>query len=357
MIPGLLFFLCAAYVVWLGAVYPRIITHLAQGKTLPDGAALPPITVIVPAYNEEDHIVAKMQDLARQDYPPELVTIFVVDNGSTDRTAELADECHAIVLDSPRGKISAINTACAQCENNVVVVTDADTTLEPDALRHLVQPLADPVIGAVGGRVAVEDGDGWWSESKVRYHELDWDLRTAEGLVDTAISLDGKLMAWKLSVFAGFPKKAAVDDLLLSLKLRAMDFRAVIQPLAIVHEPGERTWRGELRQIRRRAAISMPPIFEEAGLMFYRRAGWYGRLILPTRRVFAIFLPFMLLYCWVYVLVWSWPVWLLCTIAGVGAIVWKRVYFPLLQQLGIMLAWVDFMRGNVAPAAAWERNG
>ena len=135
-----------------------------------------------------------------------------------------------------------------------------------------------------------------------------------------------------------------------------MGFRSVIAARAVVHETGETTWRGELRQIRRRAAISLPPITDYAGLMFARGAGWHGRMIFPTRRVFAIFAPFMLLYCWLYVLAVSWPVWMLGTVLGAGLIVRKRIYFPLLQQLGIMLAWSDFMRGRVAPAAAWTRN-
>ena len=101
----------------------------------------------------------------------------------------------------------------------------------------------------------------------------------------------------------------------------------------------------------------MPPIGEYMDLMFKRRAGWHGRMIFPTRRVFAIFSPFMLLYCWLYVLVVAWPVWIVATLAGVALIVYKRMYFPLLQQAGILLAWIDFMRGNIAPAAAWNRNG
>ncbi len=349
-----IFVLCAAYMVWLTVGYPQVIRRMAAGKTLPGDSPLPDITVVVPAYNEERNIAAKMDDLEKQDYPVDRRTILVVNNGSTDRTAEIAEMCHAIVLDSPRGKIAAINTACAQCETDVIVVTDADTTLERDALRRLVQPLADPGIAAVGGWAAIDGDPTWWLPSKLAYHRLDWELRTAEGLVDTAISLDGKLMAWRLSDIAGLPKQSTVDDLVLPLLLRQMGLRAVIARDAIVHERGASTWRGELTQIRRRAAISIPPVFQYTGPMLFKNGGWYGRLIFPTRRLFAIFVPFMLLYCWGYVLVLSWPLWLLCTGAGVGLILWTRAYFPLLQQLGILLAWTDVMRGKVQPAATWE---
>lgn len=356
MIGGTIFVLCAAYLAWLMVLYPRVIRAQAVGRTLPVLADLPDITVIVPAYNEERNIAAKMDDLNKQDYPRDKMIVFVVDNGSTDRTAEIAEMCEAIVLEAPRGKIAAINTGCAQSEADVVVVTDADTTLAPDAIRLLVQPLADPLIAAVGGRVAVESTPTWWSDSKRAYHELDWELRVAEGLVDTPVSLDGKLMAWRLSALAGLPKKAAVDDLVLPLILRGMGYRSVIAPDAIVHEPGEVTWQGEIRQIRRRAAISMPPIGQYMGLMFKPNAGWHGHVIFPTRRVFAIFAPFMLLYCWLFVLAVSWPVWIAGTAVGIGVIVRKRMYFPLLQQAGILLAWTDFLRGQVAPAAAWSRD-
>lgn len=354
IVPGILFALCATYIVWLAVGYPRVIRTLAAGKILPAGGALPAITIVVPAYNEERNIAAKMDDLEKQEYPPELRTIVVVDNGSTDRTAEIAEMCNAIVLNAPRGKISAINTACAQCDTDIIVVTDADTTLAPDAIRHLVGPLSDAAIAAVGGWVEVHGDPTWWSPSKLSYHQLDWELRTAEGLVDTAISLDGKLMAWRLSDLAGLPKRATVDDLLIPLLLRKQGLRSVIAREAVVHEQGASTWQGELRQIRRRAAISLPPIGQHMGLMFDAQAGWYGRLIFPSRRFMAVFMPFMLLYCWGYVLALSPPLWLLCTAAGIALIVWKRLYFPLLQQLGIVLAWSDFLRDNVAPGATWE---
>lgn len=356
MIGAILFGLCVVYVLWLGIGYPRVIRALARGKELAEGGTLPPITVVVPAFNEERNIVAKVEDVFRQKYPIDDLTLFVVDNGSTDHTAEYAERAGAIVLHAPRGKISAINMACAQSESNIIVVTDADTTLEPGALQHLARAFTDETIGAVGGWAEVSGGPQWWVPSKVAYHRMDWELRTAEGLVDSCISLDGKLMAWNLAVLAGLPGKAEVDDLVLVLELRKLGYRSVIERRAVVREQGADTWQVELEQIRRRAAISLPPIGRYMGLMFERAPGLYGRLIFPTRRFLAIFMPFMLLYAWLYVLALDWRVWAACTAAGVAGIVWKRAYFPLLQQVGILLAWVDFMTGRVAPAAAWERS-
>lgn len=356
MIAAAIFVLCAAYIVWLGAVYPRIIRRMADGKAIAELDDLPDMTVIVPAYNEERNIVSKIEDVRAQEYPPDRLTLLVVDNGSTDHTVEYARRAGATVITAPRGKINAINTACAQTASDLVVVTDADTTLAPGALQHLARAFGDPAVRAVGGWADVSGETGWWVSSKVAYHQMDWELRTAEGLVDTCISLDGKLMAWDLSVLPGLPRKATVDDLVLALEMKKLGYRAIIEPRAVVYEQGAASWRGELDQIRRRTAISLPPIGQYMGLMFERNSGVYGHLIFPTRRFLAVFMPMMLGYCWLWVLAFDWRVWLAATVLGGIAIVWKRAYFPLLQQLGILLGWLDFVTGRVAPAAAWARS-
>ncbi|MFI6280228.1 glycosyltransferase [Streptomyces sp. NPDC050988] len=121
-----------------------------------------PVSVLVPAYNEEAGIESTVRSLLASDYPQ--LQIIVVDDGSTDRTAELAEgvgDPRVLVVRQPNaGKAAALNTGLAHTSHDIVIMVDADTVFEPDAIHHLVQPLAHPAVGAVSGNTKVGNRRG-----------------------------------------------------------------------------------------------------------------------------------------------------------------------------------------------------
>ncbi|MEV2194737.1 glycosyltransferase [Streptomyces phaeochromogenes] len=121
-----------------------------------------PVSVLVPAYNEEAGIESTVRSLLASDYPQ--LQIIVIDDGSTDRTAELAEgvgDPRVLVVRQPNaGKAAALNTGLAHTSHDVVIMVDADTVFEPDAIHHLVQPLAHPAVGAVSGNTKVGNRRG-----------------------------------------------------------------------------------------------------------------------------------------------------------------------------------------------------
>ncbi|MEV4039967.1 glycosyltransferase [Streptomyces umbrinus] len=121
-----------------------------------------PVSVLVPAYNEEAGIESTVRSLLASDYPQ--LQIIVIDDGSTDRTAELAEgvgDPRVLVVRQPNaGKAAALNTGLAHTSHDIVIMVDADTVFEPDAIHHLVQPLAHPAVGAVSGNTKVGNRRG-----------------------------------------------------------------------------------------------------------------------------------------------------------------------------------------------------
>jgi cellulose synthase/poly-beta-1,6-N-acetylglucosamine synthase-like glycosyltransferase/peptidoglycan/xylan/chitin deacetylase (PgdA/CDA1 family) len=121
-----------------------------------------PVTVLVPAYNEEAGIESTVRSLLASDYPQ--LQIVVVDDGSTDRTADLAEgigDPRVLVIRKPNGgKAAALNTGLEYASHDILVMVDADTVFEPDAIHHLVQPLAHPAVGAVSGNTKVGNRRG-----------------------------------------------------------------------------------------------------------------------------------------------------------------------------------------------------
>ncbi|WP_406144484.1 bifunctional polysaccharide deacetylase/glycosyltransferase family 2 protein [Streptomyces sp. NBC_01012] len=115
-----------------------------------------PVSVIVPAYNEKECIANTLNSLAASTHPIEIV---VVDDGSTDGTAEIAESLGLpnvrVIRQENAGKSAALNNGVRQARHDIVVMMDGDTVFEPDAVHELVQPFADPEIGAVAGNAKV----------------------------------------------------------------------------------------------------------------------------------------------------------------------------------------------------------
>ena len=120
-----------------------------------------PVTVIVPAYNESAGIEAAVRSLVASDHPIEVI---VVDDGSTDGTADLVESLGIrgvrVIRQANAGKPAALNTGLQAASFDLVVMVDGDTVFEPDAVRMLVQPFADPSVGAVSGNAKVANRNG-----------------------------------------------------------------------------------------------------------------------------------------------------------------------------------------------------
>jgi cellulose synthase/poly-beta-1,6-N-acetylglucosamine synthase-like glycosyltransferase/peptidoglycan/xylan/chitin deacetylase (PgdA/CDA1 family) len=120
-----------------------------------------PVTVIVPAYNEAAGIEAAVRSLLASDHPVEVV---VVDDGSTDGTADLVESLRLpyvrVIRQANAGKPAALNTGIAAASFDLLVMVDGDTVFEADAVRRLVQPFADPRVGAVSGNARVVNRGG-----------------------------------------------------------------------------------------------------------------------------------------------------------------------------------------------------
>src|SRR5437588_10383115 len=139
-----------AALAWTHVLYPATVALAACVRTrriARDDAFLPTVAVIVTAYNEEDAIERRIENLRELDYPPEQLELMVTSDASTDRTEELAEAAGARVIRNPRGgKVAAQDAAVRSTEAEVVAFSDANATWVPDALRKLVRNLADPEV-------------------------------------------------------------------------------------------------------------------------------------------------------------------------------------------------------------------
>jgi cellulose synthase/poly-beta-1,6-N-acetylglucosamine synthase-like glycosyltransferase len=246
----------------------------------------PSVSILIPAFNEQETILGAIQGALLQDYPD--FEVIVIDDGSTDRTPQLVATTGARLVRhaSNRGKAAALNSGLAAARGEVIVTNDGDGFLDPEALAHLVRPLADPGVGAVAGQVRLFHPEG--SVRRIQVLEYDY----CQGLVKRAqYATAGTVLVapWPVSAFradllrelGGVPTDTLTEELDLTLGIIAHGFRVAYEPRAVAYTEAPRT-DAELRRQRIRWGRGGLQVFaKHRGLLGSRRLGFFGMFWLP----------------------------------------------------------------------------
>lgn len=226
------FWTCAALVLYAYAGYPLLIWALsrAPGRRVDppsaDDAELPTVSLLLAAYNEELVIDDRLRNALVMDYPSEKYEVVVGSDGSTDRTAErvrsFAD--HGVrLLDyaENRGKATVLNSAMAEVRGEVVLLSDANTHIDPAAARHLVRWFVDPGVGAVVGRLVLVDAATGRNADGL-YWKYETFLKRCEGRLGALLGANGAIYALRRDLYVPIPPGTIVDDFVIPLlaKLR-----------------------------------------------------------------------------------------------------------------------------------------
>jgi cellulose synthase/poly-beta-1,6-N-acetylglucosamine synthase-like glycosyltransferase len=237
-----------AYLVWL-----RFAPDDAPGASRSD-ADWPRVDILVPTLDEEAFIVQKLENLQRLDYPRHLVSITVLDGGSSDRTLDLAAAAGvSIVRTGLRGKAAQLNAGLACATADLILVTDADARLEPNALTRLVAALhADETVGVAGVPVSPQAGDAHPAEH-LHWRLLNW-MHRQEARRGSASIVTGPCYLMRRRIVSRIPAGVVADDVFVSCSAAAEGFRVgwVDTPVTELRVP--RTAREMLQYRRRRGA-------------------------------------------------------------------------------------------------------
>jgi cellulose synthase/poly-beta-1,6-N-acetylglucosamine synthase-like glycosyltransferase/peptidoglycan/xylan/chitin deacetylase (PgdA/CDA1 family) len=202
-------------------------------------AYLGPVTVIVPAYNEAANIAGTVRSLVRNDYP--WLEVIVVDDGSTDGTAEIVERLRlprvSVVRQRNAGKPAALNTGIRHAVGEILVLVDGDTVFRPDTVGRLIQPLRNARVGAVAGNTKVANRTGLLG----RWQHLEYviglnlDRRTMDILrcVTTVPGAIGAFRRSALSDIGGVPARTLAEDTDLTMAVIRAGWRVVYEPTAV----------------------------------------------------------------------------------------------------------------------------
>jgi hyaluronan synthase len=171
--------------------------------------ALPDVTIVIPAFNEEHHIDRTLTHAMEVAYPADKLQVIAVDDGSSDRTLEVMRQVQVeypelIVLEfgENRGKRLALAAGVNMATGDIIVFADSDSFLEPQAIRNIVEGFADPKVAAICGTCEVENK---WSNllckmQAVRYFLSFRVMKAAESLFQSVTCLSGPLSAYRREV-------------------------------------------------------------------------------------------------------------------------------------------------------------
>jgi len=198
----------------------------------------PRVTVIVPTYNEARLINKKLDDLARQNYPRELLEILVIDSASIDGTVEKVEEwvrrnnglrIHVLRESVRRGKAYALNNALKHADGEIVVITDVDATWgSENTLSEALSWFSDPGVGAVTClKQPANKGSGEVEEGYREFYNI---VRLAESKAYSTPVFHGELAVFRkelLEKIGGFPTDIGADDSHTATRIALMGYRSI----------------------------------------------------------------------------------------------------------------------------------
>jgi len=249
-------------------------------KIKTDKEYMPKISIIVPTYNEHEIIGYKLRNLAKLEYPKNLMQIVFIDSQSTDPTVDVIrrfaenypDVNIKILMENKRkGKSSALNAALKSCTGDVMVVSDADCFWPPNTLSKALSYLADPTVGAISGpKKLLNPEDSWVTKSEDEYLKSMNLMKLGESKKSSTIFFEGGFSAYKNSVLDRFdPYETGSDDCGTVIKVLEKKFRAIMVPEAGFFTTFPETWKGKV-EIKIRRANQLVQIFRRYAVLLFK---------------------------------------------------------------------------------------
>ncbi len=272
---------------WCYAGYPAVMVLRARLRPKPLRPAgeigTPLVSVVLAVRNGSEHLRRRVENLLEQDYPADRLEVLVVCNGCTDGAEALAREIageraarvRALVSDPGQGKAGALNLGAGQARGEYLVFADVRQVFAPDAVRRLLEPFADPVVGVVGGRLVIQRAGDPAVEGVRSYWKLETVLRSAESRTGSVVGVSGCIYAMRRELFRPLPENLILDDVLVPMRVALGGQRVLLQESALAfdspsgtrmleHRRKVRTLAGNLELMRILPSLLVPgrnPLF------------------------------------------------------------------------------------------------
>ncbi|HBD08496.1 MAG TPA: glycosyl transferase family 2 [Syntrophobacteraceae bacterium] len=267
-------FLIAVILIWFMIGYQLLLTvagffhQMRSRKERAEVDAMtfdfPPVSVLIPAHNEEIVMAATLEAMLALDYPRDRLEILVINDGSTDATGEIVADYvrrdnRIVLLDVPKGeggkgKSRALNLGLGRARSPIIAVYDADNTPSPDALKYLVsQLLLHSGLGAVLGKFRTINKNRNLLTRFINIETLSFQsmLQAGRWRLFRIATLPGTNFVIRKEVLdqlGGWDEEAITEDSELSIRMYMNNWRIKFIPYAVTYEQEPERWDVWLRQ-------------------------------------------------------------------------------------------------------------
>jgi cellulose synthase/poly-beta-1,6-N-acetylglucosamine synthase-like glycosyltransferase len=241
---AIVFWVSLAVCVYIYFGYPALLWVVSRLRPRPvrEAEVTPLATFIIPAYNEERNIAAKIENTLSLDYPADRIEVLVMSNGSTDRTDEIVrgftdPRVQLVALPRP-GKMEALNEGARRATGEILVFTDADFLLDHHTLREMARKFADPEVGGVCGarNTSVQREGDATGEGEGMYARWDKWQKVRESRIGSVFAADGLLYAIRRELYTPIVDPAQSDDMAISMRVVVQGYRLLYEPSATAYE-------------------------------------------------------------------------------------------------------------------------
>ncbi|HEV2326392.1 MAG TPA: glycosyltransferase, partial [Terracidiphilus sp.] len=260
----------------------------------------PRVAVLIPAYNEEAVIVRTVRSVLNSDYKN--LHVIVIDDGSQDRTADIAREAYAdeirlgqvqVLRKRNEGKAVALNYGLTFVKEEIYVGIDADTVIAPDAISRLIPHFQDPKIGAMAGNAKVGNRINLWTRWQALEYITSQNFeRRALDLLHIVTVVPGAIGAWRTQPvrnLGGYPPETVAEDADLTMHLIEEGYKVDYEDRALAFTEAPVDMRGLMRQRFRWSFGTLQAVWKHRAAFIRNRA--MGLFALPNIIVFQMLLP------------------------------------------------------------------
>lgn len=226
---------------------------LFAAKAVRKAPIRPRVSFVIAVWNEAKYIERKIRNILGQSYPPELIEIVFVSDGSSDNGLEIArrfnrNNIRCLALPERRGKAVAINLGVDAASSGIIVLTDARQLFAPGALAALVANFADPEVGAVSGALELEKDPDAVGKSFSSYWDLEKWIRKSESRIHSVMGLTGAICAIRKELYEPMPEDTILDDVMIAMRIALKGRRVVFDETATACDDATIEYGRELRR-------------------------------------------------------------------------------------------------------------
>lgn len=291
------------------------------------------VTILIPAYNEEENIRSTIESTLRSFYQKR--EVIVINDGSTDSTKQVVEETIAahpkstisLLSVENGGKARALTLGAQKARGDVLVILDADAVLDAEAVSLMVRHFSDPKIGAVAGKVYTTSQRTLLDRFQALEYAVGQNIdKRAMGNVNAVGVVPGPAGAWRRSLVleaGGFPQDTLVEDQDMTLTVLRMGYQIRYEPRALAYTETPHTIRNFLAQRFRWVYGTVQCFWKHKGVFIEQPRSVMSLIIMPNTLLFSILLPL------------TYPLVDTVLIGSLFFGVWQNVLLPVLVFTGV----------------------